>query len=129
MQTIELKVKKDWLPVKLVDEESGETVDTLRFYYDDDTVKNFQKHSDKFLAKIEKISQGKKSDTQIEDDILREFFNYWLGDEAYEKLKVAQKSIYHRKDMVIDLSLAISNALFIMKEQQEEKQAEFYAAD
>jgi len=129
MQPIELKVKKDWLPVKLVDEESGETVDTLRFYYDDDTVKNFQKHSDKFLAKIEKISQGKKSDTQIEDDILREFFNYWLGDEAYEKLKVAQKSIYHRKDMVIDLSLAISNALFIMKEQQEEKQAEFYAAD
>lgn len=129
MQPIELKVKKDWLPVKLVDEESGETVDTLRFYYDDDTVKNFQKDSDKFLAKIEKISKENKSDTQIEDDILREFFNYWLGDEAYEKLKVAQKSIYHRKDMVIDLSLAISNALFIMKEQQEEKQAEFYAAD
>ncbi|MBO0419106.1 hypothetical protein JZO80_02945 [Vagococcus fluvialis] len=129
MQPIELKVKKDWLPVKLVDEESGETVDTLRFYYDDDTVKNFQKDSDKFLAKIEKISKENKSDTQIEDDILREFFNYWLGDEAYEKLKMAQKSIYHRKDMVIDLSLAISNALFIMKEQQEEKQAEFYAAD
>lgn len=129
MEAIELKLKKDWLPVKLIDEESEEVVDTLRFYYDDETVKKFEKDSEKFQEKINKISKSKKAETQIEDEILCEFFEYWLGKGSYEKLKKVQKSIYHRKDMVIDLSLAISNALAIMKEKQEEKQADYYSAD
>lgn len=129
MKPIELNVKKDWLPVNLVSEESGEVIDTLRFYYDDNTVKRFQKDTEEIQARIKKLDESKKAQTEKEDAILCEFFDFWLGEGSYEKVKVAQRSIYHRKDMIIDLSLAISNALHEMRAVQEEKQAEFYLVE
>ena len=129
MQPIELKVKKDYLPVNLVDEESGETVDTLRFYYDDNTIKTFQKDAEVVQRRIEELDKTDKAQTIKEDEILQEWFDYVLGEGSYEKVKAAQRSILNRKEMLIDLSLALSKALFTMKEKQEEKQADFYAVD
>lgn len=129
MEAIELKVKKDYFPVKLIDEESGEVVDILRFHYDDNTVKTFQKDAEAVQERINKIDLSGKSQSEAEDEVLKEFFDYVLGEGSYEKIKLAQRSIVHRKEMLIDLSLALSNALYTLAEQQEEKQAEFYAVD
>lgn len=129
MEAIELKVKKDYFPVKLIDEESGEVVDILRFHYDDNTVKTFQKDAEAVQERINKIDLSGKAQSEAEDEVLKEFFDYVLGEGSYEKIKLAQRSIVHRKEMLIDLSLALSNALFTLAEQQEEKQAEFYAVD
>lgn len=129
MEAIELKVKKDYFPVKLIDEESGEVVDILRFHYDDNTVKTFQKDAEAVQERINKIDLSGKAQSEAEDEVLKEFFDYVLGEGSYEKIKLAQRSIVHRKEMLIDLSLALSNALYTLAEQQEEKQAEFYAVD
>lgn len=129
MEAIELKVKKDYFPVKLIDEESEEVVDILRFYYDDNTVKTFQKDAEAVQERINKIDLSGKAQSEAEDEVLKEFFDYVLGEGSYEKIKLAQRSIVHRKEMLIDLSLALSNALYALAEQQEEKQAEFYAVD
>lgn len=129
MEAIELKVKKDYFPVKLIDEESEEVVDILRFYYDDNTVKTFQKDAEAVQERINKIDLSGKAQSEAEDEVLKEFFDYVLGEGSYEKIKLAQRSIVHRKEMLIDLSLALSNALYTLAEQQEEKQAEFYAVD
>lgn len=129
MEAIELKVKKDYFPVKLIDEESGEVVDILRFHYDDNTVKTFQKDAEAVQERINKIDLSGKAQSEAEDEVLKEFFDYVLGEGSYEKIKLAQRSIVHRKEMLIDLSLALSNALYTLAERQEEKQAEFYAVD
>lgn len=129
MEAIELKVKKDYFPIKLIDEESGEVVDILRFHYDDNTVKTFQKDAEAVQERINKIDLSGKAQSEAEDEVLKEFFDYVLGEGSYEKIKLAQRSIVHRKEMLIDLSLALSNALYTLAEQQEEKQAEFYAVD
>ncbi len=75
MEAIELKVKKDYFPVKLIDEESGEVVDILRFHYDDNTVKTFQKDAEAVQERINKIDLSGKAQSEAEDEVLKEFFD------------------------------------------------------
>lgn len=126
MQAIDLSVEKDYLPINLRDSETNEVKETLKFYYDDTTIKNFQNDTDKIMKRIEELEVASKSQSDIEDAILEEWFDYVLGAGSYDVVKKCQHSIIHRKTMLIDLSLAISKALTMMKVKQDEEAAKLY---
>lgn len=126
MQAIDLSVEKDYLPINLRDSETNEVKETLKFYYDDTTIKNFQNDTDKIMKRIEELEGASKSQSDIEDAILEEWFDYVLGAGSYDVVKKCQRSIIHRKTMLIDLSLAISKALTMMKVKQDEEAAKLY---
>lgn len=126
MQALELSVKKDYLPINLRDEATGEIKDTLKFYYDDNTTKSFQKDSDVILKRIEDLEKSDSAETETEDKILEEWFNYVLGDGAYDIIKKHQRSIINRKTLLIELTFLIRDALNLMKQKQDEDAAKLY---
>lgn len=126
MQALELSVKKDYLPINLRDEATGEIKDTLKFYYDDNTTKSFQKDSDVILKRIEDLEKSDNAETETEDKILEEWFNYVLGDGSYDIIKKHQRSILNRKTLLIELTFLIRDALNLMKQKQDEDAAKLY---
>lgn len=126
MEPIRVPLKKDYLVIKLTDENDKEKEDELRFYYDDNTTKSFQKNSDVILKRIEDLEKSDNAETEIEDKILEEWFNYVFGDGAYDIIKKHQRSIINRKSLLLELSFLISDKLIEMKQKQEEEAAQLY---
>ena len=135
MQTTNLTIKKDYLTINLVHPDDENRVVSLQFEYDDKNLLSFKQKMESSVKSIEEIDKKMlKAETDEEyinslDEALEKFYDNIFCVGTYEKVKSIQKSVANRRSLVSDLVFTITSMLNNLKREQEESEAEFYAAD
>lgn len=89
MMAIKIQTKKPEIPVEIGD---------LKFVFDvsDESIKNFREKAKNAIEAIEKIEVDEKDENKALDsikDILRQGFDFMLGDGAFEKIYELSPSV------------------------------------
>lgn len=129
MGEVNLQLKKDYLPINLSSPEDESVVKSFRFYYDDESVRDYNKNAEKHRARIDKIDLSKKDESVKNDLILKEGYEFFLGKGAYNDIKELQKSQFNRRVLFLELVKLMEKAINDMQVAQDEKEAEFYVVE
>lgn len=133
MQSTSLTLKKDYLTINLVHPDDPNHTLPLTFEYDDKNVLMFAEKMKTSVKAIEE-AEGKMLKAESDNDYmdyvneaLQDFYDSLFGEGTYEKLKLIQTSVANRRSLVGDLIRTITSMLYKLREEQEEKEADFYS--
>ncbi|MHC5227579.1 hypothetical protein ACYSNW_04780 [Enterococcus sp. LJL99] len=132
MNELNIPIKKSYFVINLTDEDTNESKTALRFYYDDERLKNFRNEFESLNKKLEDIAkEAEKESDQFDatEAILEEYFENVFQKGDYEKIKKVQPVQIYRRNLIIETSEMIGTAVEELSIKQSEKEAAFYLVE
>lgn len=132
MNELNIPIKKSYFVINLTDEDTNESKTALRFYYDDERLKNFRNEFESLNKKLEDIAkEAEKESDQFDatEAILEEYFENVFQKGDYEKIKKVQPVQLYRRNLIIETSELIGAAVEELSIKQSEKEAAFYLVE